>query len=150
MYQAHNMEKMLWISFVFFFSALAVSAATPGTFEITEADLAAAGVPGAAAVAPTKERFLAPVKYFRTKEKLSESDAKKDCSDCGNLVAVYAAPVPTAPNWTSEPQQRFLKIGGRLQLRAYLPATKRIVIVTGPNEGDIRKISSYLSAKFSQ
>lgn len=147
---AHNMKKTPYLAIALFLAAGAASAARPAPLEVTEADLEASGVPGATQVSPVSERFLAPVHYFRTTAKLSASDAKKDCSDCADLLAVYTAPVSGVPNWVTEPEQQFLKIGGRLQLRAYLAATKRVVIVTGPNEADLRKVSSYLVSKFSR
>lgn len=145
------MKKTPILAIALFLVAGAASAATTTIpLDVTDADLTAAGVAGTTLVSPAPERFLAPVRYFRTTSKLSANDAKKDCADCADLLAVYAAPVSSVPNWAAEPEQQFLKIGGRLQIRVYLAATKRVIIVTGPNESDIRKVSHYLVSKFSR
>lgn len=125
-------------------------AAGPVSLDVSAADLAAAGVPDAVEVSPADGRFAPPVHYFRSGVKLSDTDAKKDCADCSDLIAVYAAEAGAAPNWAEAPQQQFLKIGGRLQLRVYIKEKKRIVTVTAPSEAAMRKISSYLVAKFSK
>ncbi len=129
--------------------ALAARAAT-ASLPVTPDDLAAAGVPNAVAVAPDHERFQPPMRYFRIGETLSPADAKLDCADCGNLVAIYAADSLAVPSWVSEPRAQFVKVGGRLQVRAYIQDKKRIVTVTAPSEATARKISAALIAKFSK
>lgn len=144
------MKKRLWMLIAPFLLAWPALAAGPAALDVTMGDLAAAGVPDATTVAPAPGRFAPPTRYFRSTEKLSANDARKDCADCADLIAVYAANVPVAPNWADTPQQQFLKIGGRLQLRAYIKEKKRIVTITAPNEATLRKISGYLVAKFSK
>lgn len=116
--------------------------------DVSVDDLTAAGVSGASAVSPAVGRFTAPVHYFRTTEKLSGADAKKDCADCADLIAVYAAESPTIPGWVAESRLQFIRIGGRLQVRAYIAAKRQIVTVTAPSEATARKISAYLVEKF--
>jgi hypothetical protein len=43
-----------------------------------------------------------------------------------------------------------MKIGARLQVRSYIASMKRVIIVTGPSEASVRKISAYLVVKFSR
>lgn len=126
------------------------AAAAPKPLDVTVEDLAAAGVPDSAAVADERDRFKFPVAYFRVKERLAEQEAKKDCADCVDLVAVYAAEISAVPVWASEPQAQFMKLGGRLQVRTYLPERKRIVTVTAPSEAMARSISRVLVEKFSK
>jgi len=145
----HNTKLRLWTIALLAFMAWPAFADVPEPLEVTLADLSAAGVSGATEVVPTADRFKPPVRYFRSPEKLSEADAKKDCSDCGDLIAVYAAEASSVPGWNSEKAQQFVKIGGRLQLRAYIPSTRRVVTVTAVNEQTLRKISAYLVQKFS-
>lgn len=148
-YAAHNMKKRLWIvPALFFAAALASRAAAP--LEVTAQDLSSAGIAEAVPVEAEASRFQPPVKYFRTKEKLSLGEAKKDCADCADLVAIHVADVSTVPSWVATPQLQFMRFGARLQLRAYIAKTKRVVIVTGPNEAMVRKISSTLVTKFSE
>jgi hypothetical protein len=144
------MEKNTWIAILLLFAAGTASAALPAPLEATESDLTSAGISDVTSVTPALDRFLAPVRYFRTADTLSAKDAKKDCADCADLAAVYVADVSTIPSWVTEPQQQFVKIGARLQVRAYIASTKRVVIVTSPNESSARKISKYLVAKFSR
>ncbi|MFA5853635.1 MAG: hypothetical protein WC866_00975 [Patescibacteria group bacterium] len=144
------MKKTPWIAIILLFAASAASAALPAPLEVTEDDLTSAGISNVTSVVPTPDRFLAPVRYFRTADTLSAKDAKKDCADCADLVAVYVADVSAVPKWVVEPQQQFMKIGARLQLRAYIASTKRVVIVTGPSEASVRKISKALVTKFSR
>lgn len=144
------MKKPLWIAVFLMAVAGAVSAAAPVALEVSADDLAAAGIQDAVTVAPDRDRFQPPVAYFRIIEKLSAAEAKKDCSDCGNLVAIYAAEAPTVPGWVAEPKLQFVKVGGRLQVRAYIASKKRIVTVTAPSEATARKISSHLVSKFSE
>ncbi|MEK7546210.1 MAG: hypothetical protein AAB554_04010 [Patescibacteria group bacterium] len=146
----HNTKTRLWT-----FGLLALMAGTaladgPKTLDVTADDLTAAGVVGVTDVEPAVERFAPPVKYFRSPEKLSEADAKKDCADCADIIAVYAAEAPTVPGWNAEKAQQFVKIGARLQLRTYIPSTKRIVTVTAVSEQTMRKISRHLVDKFSR
>jgi len=124
-------------------------ASGPVPLDVSAADLTDAGTTGVTAISPAAGRFPPPVHYFRSAENLSDTNAKKDCADCADLIAVYAAEVPSAPNWADVPAQQFLKMGGRLQIRAYIKDKKRIVTVTAPNETTLRKISAYLVAKFS-
>ncbi|HTK59593.1 MAG TPA: hypothetical protein VL283_00135 [Candidatus Baltobacteraceae bacterium] len=147
---SHNTKISLWAVAALLAAAGAASAAGPQPLEVTAADLSAAGVDGVTAVQTSGERFAPPVKYFRSPEALSEGDAKKDCDDCNDLIAVYAAEAPTVPAWNSEKSLQFLKIGGRLQLRTYIASTKRIVTVTAVSETTLRKISDHLVAKFSK
>jgi len=144
------MKKRLWMPITFFLLGWPALAAGPVALNVTAADLAAAGVGGVTDVSPASGRFNLPVRYFRSPEKLSANDARKDCADCADLIAVYAAGTPAVPGWADAPNQQFLKVGGRLQLRAYLKDKKRIVTVTAPSETTVRKISSYLVAKFSK
>ncbi len=144
------MKKPLWIAAFLMIVAGTVSAAAPTLLKVSLEDLTAAGIQNATAVAPDRDRFQPPVAYFRVPEKLSAADAKLDCSDCGNLVAVYAADTLTVPSWVSETKMQFVKVGGRLQVRAYIASKKRIVTVTAPSEATARKISAYLVSKYSK
>ncbi len=146
----HNAKITLWTAALLALSAGAVLAAAPEPLEVTADDLVAAGVAEVVEVAPAGDRFAPPVKYFRSPERLSEADAKKDCADCADLIAVYAVESPTVPGWHSEKSQQFVKVGGRLQLRTYIPSTKRIVTVTAVSETTMRKISAHLVQKFSK
>lgn len=146
----HNLKIPLWTVAAIFAFAWTASAAGPKPLAVTADDLSAAGVPGVTEVAVAGDRFAPPVKYFRSPETLSENDAKKDCADCADLIAVYAAEAPSVPGWNAEKTQQFVKVGSRLQLRTYIPSTKRIVIVTAVNEQTLRKISTHLVDKFSK
>lgn len=146
----HNVKTSLWAALALLLPLVPASAAAPAALEVTAADLAAAGVPGVTEVAPAPDRFAAPVRYFRSPETLGENEAKKDCIDCGSLIAVYAAEASGVPNWETEKLQQFVRVGGRLQVRAYLPAKRRIVTVTAVSESTARKISAHLVAKFSK
>lgn len=146
----HNVKTRLWTIALLAALAAPASAQGPAPLEATVADLAAAGVADAAPVAPAADRFGAPVRYFRSPERLSDADAKKDCADCADLIAAYAAETATVPSWHAEKSQQFVKVGGRLQLRTYLPAAKRVIIVTAVNETTLRKVSARLVAKFSE
>ncbi len=149
-YAAHNMKKLPWIAAAMFFATVALGARAAEPFKITVDDVAAAGVAGAILVTPETSRFRPPVTYFRTEEKLSAANAKKDCADCADLVAIHVAEVSNTPSWVATPQLQFMRFGTRLQLRAYIAETKRVVIVTGPSEAMVRKISQSLVAKFSR
>lgn len=144
------MKTRLWMILVPVLLAWPALAAGPAALDVTVEDLTAAGAPGVTQAPPADGRFQPPVHYFRTTEKLSVNDARKDCADCDDLIAVYVADVPAAPAWVDTPQSQFLKIGGRLQLRSYIASKKRIVTVTATNEATLRKISKYLVAKFSK
>jgi len=146
----HNTKISLWTVAALLALAGAASADGPKALEATLDDLVAAGVTGVTEVPSGGDRFAPPVKYFRSPEKLSEADAKKDCADCADLIAVYAAEAPSVPGWNTEKSQQFMKIGGRLQLRTYIPSQKRIVTVTAVSEQTMRKISKYLVEKFSK
>lgn len=146
----HNVKNPLWTIGLLAAMAWPAFAAGPTPLDVTLDDLVAAGVPGVTEVAPAGDRFAPPVKYFRSPEKLSDVDAKKDCADCADLIAVYAAEVPNVPGWHSEKNLKFVKVGGRLQLRAYIPSKKSVVTVTAVNEQTLRKISNHLIAKFSK
>ena len=146
----HNVKTSLWTAGILVAMAGTALAAVPNPLEVTAADLAEAGVEGAVDVAPAGDRFAPPMRYFRSSEKLSEADAKKDCADCADLIAVYAADVATVPGWTKEKVQQFQKVGARLQLRTYIPSTRRVVTVTAVSESTMRKISAQLVAKFSK
>lgn len=143
------MKTRLWMTAILFTLAWPAFAAGPAVLDVTAADLTAAGVQDATPVAAAPDRFALPVHYFRSAEKLPAAEASHDCADCADLIAVYAAQVPDAPNWAANPQEQFLKIGGRLQVRAYIPSKKRVVTVTAASEATARKVSSYLVAKFS-
>ncbi len=144
------MKKTLWIALLLSTFASAASASAPAALEISAEDLATAGIQGVVAVAPEHDRFQPPVAYFRVAEKLSAEAAKADCGGCGNLVAAYAATVSSVPSWVAESKMQFVKVGGRLQLRAYIASKKRVVIVTAPSETAVRKISAALVSKFSK
>ena len=146
----HNVKTSLWTAGLLAAMAWPALADGPTPLDVTADDLLAAGVPGVVAVEPAADRFRAPVKYFRSPEALSEADARKDCADCDDLIAVYAAEAAAAPTWHSETRLQFLKIGGRLQLRTYIPSTKRIVTGTAASETTMRKISEHLVRKFSK
>ena len=146
----HNMKTRLWMTAVLAALAWPAFAAGPAALEVTAADLAAAGVEGVKEVATAGDRFAPPMRYFRSPERLSDADAKKDCADCADLIAVYAAEVASVPSWDAEKIQQFQRIGGRLQLRAYIASKKRVVTVTAVNEQTLRKISRYLVDKFSR
>lgn len=146
----HNTKMRLWTAGLLAVLAGAAAAAGPMPLEVTVADLTAAGVADAVEVEPAGERFGAPVRYFRSSETLPEGAAKKDCADCADLIAVYAADSPDVPGWASEPRQQFVKVGARLQLRAYIVSKKRIVTVTAVSEATMRRISEHLVAKFSK
>ena len=133
-----------------FAAVAAATSAAPASLPITVDDLAAAGVQKAVAVPPDHDRFRPPVAYFRTPEKLSAADAKLDCTDCADLIAIYAAETSSIPSWVTETKMQFVKIGGRLQVRAYIAAKKRVITVTAPSEATARKISAYLVSKFSK
>jgi hypothetical protein len=144
------MKTRLWMILAPALLAWPALAAGPASLDVTAADLAAAGAPDVTTVNAANGRFEGPVRYFRTSEKLSVNDARLDCADCDDLIAVYAADVPDAPKWAEDAKPPFIKIGGRLQLRTYIPSKKRIVTVTAISEATLRKISSYLVAKFSK
>lgn len=144
------MKTRLWMVLAPLLLAGTALAAGPAALKVTADDLTKAGTPGVTTVSSAGDRFSPPVQYFRTTEKLSDADAKLDCADCSDLIAIYAADVPAVPNWANVPQQQFLKVGGRLQLRAFVASKKRVVTVTAPNEATLRKISSYLVEKFSK
>ena len=146
----HNVKTSLWTAGLLVAMAGTALAAVPNPLDVTAEDLAAAGVEEAVAVEPGGDRFAPPVKYFRSPETLSEADAKKDCAGCADLIAVYAADVQTAPGWHTEKSQQFVKVGSRLQLRAYIPQKKRVVTVTAVREETMRKISKHLVDKFSK
>lgn len=147
---SHNIKTGLWTIAAVFVLAGSASAASPSRLDVSSVDLIAAGVSGVTEAIQSGDRFNLPVKYFRSLEKLSEADTKKDCKDCSDLISVYAAETSTVPIWSSEKSQQFMKIGGRLQLRVYIPSKKRIVTVTAVNEASLRKISKYLTDKFSK
>jgi hypothetical protein len=144
------MKNRLWMILAPLLLAWPALAAGPAALDVSADDLTAAGADGVVAVSPAGGRFAPPVKYFRSPETLSAADAKKDCSDCADLIAVYAAEVPAAPNWSEVPAQQFVRVGGRLQLRAYIKEKKRVVTVTAVSETTVKKISAYLVAKFSK
>ncbi len=145
------MKKTAGLLLPLIFAAVAATAsAAPAVLPITIDDLAAAGVQKPVAVAPDHDRFRPPVAYFRTPEKLSTADAKLDCADCADLIAVYAAETTLVPSWVTETKMQFVKLGGRLQVRAYIAAKKRVITVTAPSEATARKISTYLVSKFSK
>lgn len=146
----HNVKTSLWTAGILVAMAGTALAAVPNPLDVAATDLADAGVEGVVDVAPAGDRFAPPVKYFRSPETLSEADAKKDCAGCADLIAVYAAEVQAAPGWHSEKSQQFVKVGSRLQLRAYIPQKKRVVTVTAVSEETMRKISKHLVEKFSK
>jgi len=146
----YNTKISLWMAAGLLVAAGAALADAPKALEVTAADLIDAGVPDVVEVAASGDRFAPPVKYFRSPERLSEADAKKDCEDCADLIAVYAAEAPTVPSWNAEKSQQFIRIGGRLQLRTYIPSKKRLVTVTAVSEATMRKISKHLVDKFSK
>jgi hypothetical protein len=144
------MKKAFTTILAAFLLAWPAYAAGPAALEVSVDDFTAAGVVDVTSVSPLDDRFMAPVHYFRTSEKLSQADAKDDCADCADLIAIYAAEVPAVPIWADIPQQQFLKVGGRLQLKAYIASKRRVVTVTAPSEIVVRKISQYLVGKFSK
>ncbi|HJV32449.1 MAG TPA: hypothetical protein VJ694_00310 [Patescibacteria group bacterium] len=146
----HNTKTHLWTIGLLASMAWPALADGPKALDVTVDDLLAAGVAGVTEVAPAGDRFAPPMRYFRSSEKLSDADARKDCADCADLIAVYAADVATVPGWTTEKIQQFQKVGSRLQLRTYIPATRRVVTVTAVSEATMRKISAQLVAKFSK
>lgn len=146
----HNANIPLWTAGLLAALAWPALAAGPQALEVTADDLAAAGVADVVAVEPAGDRFQPPVAYFRSSAKLADAAAKKDCADCEDLIAVFAADVAAAPAWNADGGTQYLKIGGRLQLRTYVAARKRIVTVTAPDEATLGKISAYLVAKFSK
>ena len=125
------------------------SGAAPTALPVTVADLTAAGYTGVTAVAPTATRFRAPVWYFRVNESLSQSDAKKDCADCNNLVAVYAAVSESVPGWALNQKDVYRIMGARTQGRIYIRNTKTIVIVTGPAPKLVQALLESLQKKFT-
>jgi hypothetical protein len=147
---SHNTKTSLWTVAMLLALAHAAWADVPAGLEVTADDLTAAGVSGVTEVAVAADRFAPPMRYFRSSERLSETDAKKDCGDCADLIAVYASEVATVPGWSSDPRQQFVRVGARLQLRSYIPAKKRVVTVTAVSEQTMRKVSAYLVAKFSK
>ena len=146
----HNVKTPLWMMGLLAALAWPALADGPKALDVTAADLAAAGVSDATHIAPIGDRFAPPVAYFRSPETLSAADARKDCADCGDLIAVYVAETPVLPSWNGGVSQQFIRMGGRLQLRAYVPSTRRVVTVTAPSEQTLRKISRHLVDKFSR
>jgi hypothetical protein len=146
----YNTKISLWTAAGLLILAGAVSADGPDELDVGIVDLTEAGVPGASEVQPSDDRFLPPVEYFRSDERLSDADAKKDCADCADLIAIYVADAPTPPGWHSEKSQQFVRVGARLQLRAYIPEKRRIVTVTAVSESTVRKLSKHLVDKFSK
>lgn len=146
----HNTKISLWTIGLLAAMAWPAFAAGPKALDVTAADLSAAGVPDVTDVAPAGDRFAPPVKYFRSSETLDENATKKDCADCADLIAVYAAEASAVPGWNSDARQQFIKVGGRLQLRTYIPSQKRIITVTAVSEQTMRKISKHLVEKFSK
>ena len=113
-------------------------------------DLAAAGFTGANAVEPSKDRFLPPVRYFRVDQALSAADAKRDCPDCQNLVAVFIGATTAAPDWSNPNINPVRRVGGRTQVRKYLATSKTAIIVTAPDREKAIALAALLVKKFSQ
>ena len=133
---------------VFFAAALAAASAVSGQSAGASAeDLAGAGYTGVQPLDPAGNRFSAPVKYFRVKEILDDVDAKKDCQDCRDLVAVYAGESKEIPGWSINQKNPMRKMGGRWQYRNYVGGAKTVVIVTGPHEDKVRRLGESLRAK---
>lgn len=117
--------------------------------EASVADLEAAGFAEVKAVEPAPDgRYAAPVRYFRSSTRIAVIDAKRDCPDCGDLIAVYAARSLAPPDWSLNP--RFVPariVAGRWQIRGYLKEAQTILIVTGPDRAKTEKLFAALSEK---
>ena len=138
---------MKGMRFIALAAVLAAGTALAAAPQPTVDDLKAAGYADASAVAEaTDGRFGAPVRYFRSSERLSAADAKKDCADCADLISVYSAELPSPPDWAAN--QNFKptrQIAGRWQTRGWLAAAKRILIVTGPNQEKVKALYDQLT-----
>lgn len=124
-----------------------VSASAP--LDVSVNDVAAAGYAGAQAVEPVEDRFQPPVRYFRVDQTLSAADAKRDCPDCRNLVAIFVGPAGAAPDWSNPNINPVRRVGGRTQVRKYLAASKTVIIVTAPDREKAIVLSNALVKKFS-
>lgn len=103
-------------------------------FLISPTELVAAGFSDVETLASSTERFQPPVQYFRVGQKIAPEDARLDCGDCANLVAIYITPlIPTStPLAYVKNNQIIKKIAGRTQISFSVAA--RIVFITSPEE----------------
>ncbi len=122
----------------------------PHPLDVTVGDVTAAGYSGVKVVDPLPNRFLPPVHYFRVTESLNDVQAKKDCADCRNLLAVYAAVSQSVPGWSINQRVFIRPMGGRTQVRYYLPDKKIIIIATGPDPKLTVQLADFLKAKLSK
>lgn len=122
------------------FALLKAQASAP--FAVTAMDLEEAGYTSVVPLGQEGSRFSPPVTYFRVAERLSEEQARRDCEDCADLVAVHLAE-STAPAWASS-QEPLRIVGGRTQARRYHAPTRTIIIVTGPDTERVAALSDLL------
>jgi hypothetical protein len=117
---------------------------------VVDQDLLDAGYSRAEMIEPESGRYRAPILYFRVNEGINDSDAKKDCPDCGSLVAVYVGQPKSVPSWSARQKTSIQKVGGRWQSRNYLPETKTVIIVTGPVQDYVKKLAEITVTKSGQ
>lgn len=129
---------------------LTVRAQSPAVPEVTVAELESAGYTAVTELARNDSRFELPVHYFRVAETIPEEDTRKDCDDCGNIVAVYLAVVPSAPGWARRNSNPLRLVGGRVQARRYHEATGTVLIVTGPAMENVSSLSNLLLERIAQ
>lgn len=130
-------------------AVFAVRAQSPAPIEVTAEDLADAGYTQVEELDPDGARFAPPVRYFRVGETLSETDAKRDCGDCADLVAAFVGRDMSEPAWVRESAEPLRIVGGRIQSRRYLPSAKTVIVVTGPDIGKVAALSDILYARAS-
>ena len=140
--------RLLLISLAFAaFPVLAADA--PSGLTVSAQDLLDAGYTSAKEVKPNGDRFQPPVRYFRVNPVLSTIDAKKDCKDCGDLAAVYAAEAKSVPAWADRTDLVY-NAGGRVQIRRWVAAKKIAVIVSAPDRTLAIKLANDLAKRFAQ
>src|SRR6266850_2651209 len=97
-------------------AAIAADATAPKPLEVTAADIQQAGYTHVQSIAPAADgRWKGPAHYFTTDAYIPREDQKRDCADCQNVVAAYAAISPTIPGWSLNQHIIVRKIAGRWQ-----------------------------------
>ena len=141
-------KSILFFSLLLLGAFVIVQAESSPSYKVEVEDLIESGMTNVKVVETTKSRFQEPMQYFRVAEALDEKNAKKDCEDCGNLVAVYIGTTPTIPGWIEGNSNPLRRIGGRIQARRYLPNKKLVIIVTTPLQENAIRLSNRLVEKF--
>ena len=144
------MKKTAFLLIALAGAAMTALAAEPApALTVTAQDLLDAGYASAKELKPAGDRFQPPVHYFRVSPALSALDAKKDCKDCGDLAAVYAAVTTSAPAWIDRTDLVY-SAGGRVQIRRWLAARKIAVIVSAPDRTLAIKLANDLVKRYAQ